>query len=408
MLSPRFRSAITIAAAAVTLVVPLLGTASGISVHGAVVNGTTGTADVTAVVSVIDPSAGMEPIHTVQATNGKFEIDKLDPGTYMARVDYEDVTYNTTFQIVGDEHASVTLTVYETTTSWDGVKVVVPHFTAARHGDHLVIERVYDIHNETQPPRTVTGEAGFFRFPLPDEMHNFSGLYVQYGEVPIEREPIETDEERVYKVDYPIRPGLTRVVMSYTAAYDTGAVALEEKLQYDIESFTIFATDREMEIASSSHELGTEDGPHAGVSWEIDGLKTGQVLNLSFRGGTSQESSVGRSQRMVIVVPNDTEGLSLVLMIILLLALFAFTAIAVREPRVDGAEALRLQEYREVLIRRLAKLDDVYETGAIPGAAYWAKRAEIKNQVASLMFRLGGGAPAAEAAPEGSERSGAR
>ena len=406
MLSPRFRSVITVAAAAVILVFPLLGTASGISVHGSVVNGTTGKADVTAVVSVINPSAGMEPIQSVQATNGKFEIDKLEPGTYLARVDYDGVTYSTTFQIVGDEHASVAVAVYETTTSWDGVKVVVPHFTAARHGDHLVIERVYDIHNESQPPRTVTGEDGFFRFPLPDAVHNFNGLYVQYGEVPIERQPIETDEERVYIVDYPIRPGLTRVAMSYTTTYDTGAVALEEELLYDIESFTIFATDQEMEITSSSHELGTDDGPHAGVSWEIDGLEAGQVLNLAFRGGTNQESSA-RSQRMVSAVPNDTEGLSLVLMVILLLALFAFTGIAVREPRIDGAEALRLQEYREVLIRRLAKLDDVYETGAIPGAAYRAKRAEIKNQVASLMFRLGGGAPA-EAAANGNERSGAR
>ena len=407
MSSHRFRSVIIIVITAITFTVPLLGTASGISVHGAVVNGTTGAADVSAVVSVIDPSAGMAPIHTVQATNGEFSIDKLDPGTYIARVEYDGVTYNWPFQIVGDEHASVTVTVYETTASWDGVKVVAPHFTAARHGDHLVIERVYDIHNESQPPRTVAGEEGYFRFPLPKEMHNFNGMYVQYGEVPIEREATETDEEGVYELDYPIRPGLTRVVMAYTAEYDTGAVALDEKLQHDIESLTIFATDREMVIASSSHDLVLGEGAHAGVSWEINELKKGDVFNLSFRGGSNQESAEGGSQRMVIVVPNETENLSLALMVILLLALVAFTGIAVREPRIDGAEALRLQEYRDVLIGRLAKLDDVHETGAIPAVAYHAKRAEIKNQVASLMFRLDSGAPAG-AGTENAERSNAR
>ena len=103
---------------------------------------------------------------------------------------------------------------------------------------------------------------------------------------------------------------------------------------------------------------------------------------------------------MVIVVPNDAENLSLVLMVILLLALVAFTSIAVREPRIDGAEALRLQEYREVLVRRLARLDDLHETGAIPGAAYQAKRAEIKNRIASIMFRLDNAAPA-RTAPDG-------
>jgi hypothetical protein len=366
----------------------LPGSAYAVSIHGAVINGTTGATDVSATVFIIDPAEGMEPVHTVPATNGQFSIEKLDPGTYMARVDYQGVTYNRPFQIVADEHVSVTVAVYETTSSWDGIRVVVPHFTASRHDDHLVIERVYDIYNESQPPRTVAGKDGFFRFPLPEEMHSFNGLYVQFGDVPIEREPGETEEEGIYALDYPLRPGLTRVVMGYTAEYDTGAVALDEKLQYDIDQFTIFATDAEMEIASSSHELATDEGAHAGVQWDISGLKAGEVLNLSFRGGTSQESAGGGGQRMVIVVPNDAENLSLVLMVILLLALAAFTSIAVREPRMDGAEALRLKDYREILVGRLAKLDDLHETGAIPGAAYQAKRAEIKNQIASLMFRL--------------------
>ena len=404
MSSPRFRSKIAFVAAAIAVAVPLAGTAYGVSIHGAVVNGTTGANDVSATVSIIDPAEGMEAVHTVQTTNGQFSIEKLDPGTYMARVEYGGVTYNRPFQIVGDEHVSVTVVVYETTTSWDGVRIVVPHYTAARHDDHLVIERVFDIYNESQPPKTLAGKSGQFHFALPEEMHSFNGLYVQFGDVPIEREPVETGEEGIYALDYPIRPGLTRVVMGYTAEYDTGAVAFDEKLQHDIEGFTIFATDAEMEIASSSHELITEEGAHAGVQWEIKGLKAGEVLNLSFHGGTSQGSSEGGGRRMVIVVPNDAEKLSMVLMVILLLALVAFTGIAVREPRIDGAEALRLRDHREVLIRRLAKLDDVYETGAIPGAAYHAKRAEIKNQVASLMFRLDAAAPVGAPAGEG-ERS---
>jgi hypothetical protein len=107
---------------------------------------------------------------------------------------------------------------------------------------------------------------------------------------------------------------------------------------------------------------------------------------------------------MVIVVPNEAEQLSLVLMVILLLALVAFTAIAMREPRVAGAEALRLSQHRNVLIHRLAKLDDLSEMGVIPSAAYHAKRVELKNHVASLTFRLGINASAGTRT-ESSERS---
>jgi hypothetical protein len=185
-------------------------------------------------------------------------------------------------------------------------------------------------------------------------------------------------------------------------------VALDETLQYDIDGFTIFATDAEMSVASSSHDLTQGEGPHAGVSWDIGGLKKGDVLNLSFRGGVGQESaSSGGAQPSVIVVPNETENLSLVLMVILLLALVAFTGIAVREPRVAGAEALRLSQHRNLLIQRLAKLDDLNATGAIPSAAYHAKRAELKTQVASLTFRLGKKATA-RTRNESNERSQAR
>jgi hypothetical protein len=50
-----------------------------------------------------------------------------------------------------------------------------------------------------------------------------------------------------------------------------------------------------------------------------------------------------------------------------------------------------LSQYRDVLIERLAKLDDLRETGAIPAGAYQAKRMELKNQLASLIIRLGEG-----------------
>jgi hypothetical protein len=164
---------------------------------------------------------------------------------------------------------------------------------------------------------------------------------------------------------------------------------MNEKLQYDIENFTIYATDAEMAITSSSHDLVPGEGPHASVSKSFSDLKQGDVLNLSFSGGTSQqpEAATG-AQSQVFAVPNDAEDLSMLLMIILLLALVAFVGIAMKEPRVAGTEALHLNDHRNLLVARLAKLDDLHETGAIPAAAYQSKRAEIKNQIASLTFRM--------------------
>ena len=375
-----------------TGLVLLSGTPRAATVNGTVNNGTSGTAVADVDVLIINPSAGMAPVQTVRAVGGRFTVENLDAGVYIARASYGDVTYNHDFQIPatdGSDPVEVAIVVYEPTTSWDGVRIVVPHFTAARHADHLVIERVYDIYNESTPPRTVTGEDGSFRFPLPGDMHNLNGFVVSYAGIPVERQPVETGKAGVWRVDYPIRPGVTRVGMAYTLPYDSVSYTMNEKIQYDIESFTIFATDLDMRVHSHSHELVQGEGPHASVSWAINGLKKGQELNLHFQGGANQQAAAGGgSQGAISVVPNSADGLSNLMMAILLLALMAFAGIALREPRAVGAEALHLKQYRDVLVGRLAKLDDLNQTGAIPAAAYQSKRAEFKNQIASLMYRL--------------------
>lgn len=377
--------------AAAMCLIALPGITMAESIHGSVTNGTTGSTDVAVDISVINPAAGMAPLQTTRSSAGEWGVDNLAPGVYIARVDYQGVAYNQSFQIEGNEHVSVAITIYETTPSWDGIRVVIPHYTATRHDNHLVVERVYEIYNESSPLRTVTG-GDSFRFPLPAEMHNLNGFYIQYGDVPVEREPAETDETGIYSVDYPIRPGLTRVVMSYTAEYESAAATFTEKLQYDIENFTIFATDAEMEITSSSHDLAEQQGAHAGVSWTITKLESGDQLKLSFRGGVNQVASPSRSQATITVIPNDAESLSTLLLIILLLALAAFSGIALREKDPARADAATLGEHRDLLVARLARLDDLHEAGAIPGAAaYQIKRAEIKNQIASLLFRLNPG-----------------
>jgi hypothetical protein len=391
------------------------GAARAETVNGTVNNGTSGTAVADAEVLIINPSAGMAPVQTVKAVGGRFTVENLDAGVYIARASYGGVTYNHNFQIPatgGSEPVEVAIVVYEPTTSWGGVRIVVPHFTAARHADHLVIERVYDIYNESNPPRTVTGEDGSFRFPLPGDMHSLNGFVVSYSGIPIERQPLETGEAGVWSVDYPIRPGVTRVGMAYTLPYDSVSYTMNEKIHYDIESITIFATDVDMTIHSHSHELAQVEGPHASVSWAINGLKKGQELNLHFQGGADQQVAAagGGSQPAISVVPNSADSLSTLMMAILLLALMAFAGIALREPHAVGAEALHLKEYRDVLVGRLAKLDDLNQTGAIPAAAYQSKRAELKNQIASLMYRLNasGGSGTSRAQQSDETRSGTK
>jgi hypothetical protein len=358
------------------------------TVTGTVKNGTTGQNMSDADVSLVNPAAGMKTEKTTRAANGRYSFENVEPGMYLVQSSYQGVTYRHSAQAVANDHLIVDILVYDATESWSGVRVLAPHFTAARKGDHLIIERVYDIYNESSPPVTIAGENGYFRFPVPGDMHEFHALYASFEGIPVERQPVETADKSALRVDFPIRPGLTRFAMSYEVGYHDSAYMLSEVLLYNVEQLTVFATDLEMAVSSPTHTMTQGEGAHSAVSWGIENMKQGELLSIQFSGGSVQQAASGGAQPVVSTIPNNTESLSILMMIILGLALLAFIAVASREQSDSSVQAQQLEDHRGLLVRRLARLDDVHESGAVPGAAYHAKRQELKNQVASVVIQL--------------------
>ena len=365
----------------------IAATADAFTIKGHVVNGTTGETALDLDVVVVNPAAGMTTETRVRAVGGAFIAQDLAAASvYIVRVEYKGVTYNANVQPEGRDNAEVEIEVFEPATSWEGVSVTVPTFSATRHDDHLVIERMYEVSNGSTPARTITGEAGNFRLSLPPDVSHLNGVFVTYLGVPIERSPVETEETDVYRVEYPLRPGATRIAVSYTVPYTDGRYQLRDKILYDIAEYKVFSADSAMEITSDTHQLAAVEGPHAAVERSVTGLKKGDVLGLLFQGGSTKATA----EPTVIVVPNPSEQLSLAVMAILLLTLIALVVMTMREHRVIASAPEGLEAHRDVLLRRLAKLDDLFSTGVVSRDAYEARRLEIKNQAASLTYRMHG------------------
>jgi hypothetical protein len=75
-------------------------------------------------------------------------------------------------------------------------------------------------------------------------------------------------------------------------------------------------------------------------------------------------------------------------MVVLLLALLAFVGVSQQGAHNPLDDPKQLRRWYELVLKRLAKLDDLHEAQTIPGEVYHIKRAELKNQLASLMLRL--------------------
>lgn len=369
------------------------GNASAYTIKGKIVNGTTGETNIDIEVELINPADGMKVEHAVRAVNGSFTVEDLDEAVaaYVVRVEYKNVSYDYLARMDGQDPVEVTVNVYDCTTSWEAVEVTIPHFSVTRHGDHLLLERVYEIANNHDPPATITGADGYFRFMFPVENVSFQGLFVSALGVPIERDPVKTGDPGVFLLDYPIRPGNTRVGVSYAVPYAEQHYTLTEKILYDIGKMTISTTDPDIRITSDTNELALVEAPRAAAAFTVEHLKKGSELHLHFHGGNDR-SSPAPQQTAVHVVPNPTESFSYQVMAVMLAALLVLAGMAYREKSESGEHKLQLETVKEALLAKLLRLDDLYQTGAVAADAYYAKRSEIKNQLVSLMYRLGSGA----------------
>jgi hypothetical protein len=391
MSTSRSRGSWFLAALVLTVLTAMAGSVNAFTVRGKIVNGTTGKS-VDATVYAVNPSQGMDEEQSVQSKNGEFVLENLtNQGFYLLRVDYDGIQYNEPVQPDGTDK-DVTLTVYETTTSWDGVEITMPHIAAVREGDHLIIEQMFEVNNVTEPARSINGKDGFFRLFIPTNADTILRCFVQSMNVPLDKDPEPTGTPGQYFIDYPIRPGMTRFGLSYTVPYASGEYDLAQAVYYDIGHVSLFAVDPDMQITSSTHTLQKQDDVHGMASWTLHGLSGGSTLELKFVGGHEHAPQIaggqGGGDGQVNVAASQSEPFSRYLMLTLGLVLgtLAFVALRGSGDPLDDPKVLR--SYYDILVTRLARLDDLHATGAVSKDAYKAARESLMTKLGVIALQM--------------------
>jgi hypothetical protein len=383
-------------AVAAALIAGLCSPIHAASIHGELVNGTTGE-PIDGVVRVVNPSGGMMQEQEVKAVGGKFTIDGLDANVpmYLLRTDYAGATYSEVVQLAGQPTFHATLTVYEATTSWDDVHVIVPYLAVALQDGHMQVETMYEIHNHVEPAATIAGTEAQFQIYIPEDHTKIIRSSVSYHEVPLDRTPVKTDKPGVYRIDYPLRPGDTQVSIAYSVPYTDSAYALTFLASREIEEMKIYAINPNMDVTSSDIELGAAQSVHGMTAYAVTGLAPGTTFDITFKGGDPINSApagadphAGGASPTVILQSNRMENPSILLMVAILLALVAVVGVGMRGATSPVDRYDQLSNYYDLMLRRMAKLDDLHGAGVVAPDVYAAKRAELKMQLAALKYRL--------------------
>ncbi len=189
-----------------------------LAIDGVAINVTTGKPQSGVAINLVQPSQnGMVPLgNTTTDAQGVFKIDKqIPPGPGLIQATYEGTTYN---QIItpGMPTTGIQVKVYDATKK-AGVSKTLEHLILLEPGiDNLRVSETFVLSNETN--LTFNDPVkGSIQFYLPPSTAGKAQVVVTApGGMPITRPPLKTTTADIYKVDYPTKPGETRMDVTYT------------------------------------------------------------------------------------------------------------------------------------------------------------------------------------------------
>jgi hypothetical protein len=200
------------------LVLAPLTIAEAGTVHGTVMNGTTGKAAAGIELVLIQLQGGMQEVaHSKSGAQGEFTFDHPGLGAQpmLVRAVYHGVNFN---HAVPPGMATAQVDIYET--SKDPKTIDVPSHVVIfqPNGATMIVGEEYQIENKSQPPVAFYKTEGSFDFALPEGGQLQQVAAAGPAGMPVVQLPIDRKKNR-YSIAFAFRPGENSVRYSYELPY---------------------------------------------------------------------------------------------------------------------------------------------------------------------------------------------
>lgn len=188
------------------------------SIDGTVVNQTSGKPAVGVNITLLKPGAqGMQTLgSTVSDASGHFVFEKDQPGggPQLLQANYKGVNYNKLLT-PNLSTSNVELDIYESTKSPAVVKVSQAMLLLEPSSNRVSVNETVVVQNDSKT--TYNNDAlGALRFYLPPAANGQVRVSAQGPQgMPLPRAAEKTEENDIFKVDFPIKPGETQFQATY-------------------------------------------------------------------------------------------------------------------------------------------------------------------------------------------------
>jgi hypothetical protein len=219
----RFTSRVVLAG---VLVLAPLAIAQAGTVHGTVMNGTTGKAAAGIELILIQLQGGMQEVaHSKSDAQGEFTFEHPGLGAQpmLVRAVYHGVNFN---HAVPPGMATAQVDIYEPTKDAKTINVTSHVVIFQPNGATMVVGEEYQIENKSQPPVAFYKTEGSFDFAVPEGAQLQQVAATGPAGMPVVQLPIDKKKNR-YAIAFAFRPGDSSVRFSYELPYAGNAATVK-------------------------------------------------------------------------------------------------------------------------------------------------------------------------------------
>jgi hypothetical protein len=371
------------------------------TVHGTVINRTTGKPAADIPLTLLNPTAGMVEVGSAKSdAQGQFTVtsDAIGMGPILIRATYKDNSFNT---FLPPERPEVDVDIYETSKDPKSITPDSHIIIFQPSGDKLIGAEEYHVQNNSNPPVAYFRTEGNFDFAIPEQAILQQVSTISSLGVAVPQASIDKGKGR-YAIAYPFRPGETNIRLSYELAYPGHAATLKLPAACAGLKMLVVAPPGVTVAGDGLKPAGQEQGmmvythdplaAKASLTVLLSGVGNPQAADASGAQGQQggQEGNSRTESENIQAVPGRLDDLKWPLMIGLT-ALFALGAIMLsRKQVVIAAGPAAEPEDAPVTPRKVSAkaAKPALATAAAPSAASPSSVAEVNAQVSASLDSL--------------------
>jgi hypothetical protein len=324
-----------------------------------------------------------------------FPSADIDPSSfYLVQVAYQGVDYNAPAQFDPQGTANVSITAYDAAPSPPPLRIQSARVVVRAEGDKAHLQEMFAVRNLSDPPRSYVSPQGTFRFRLASGAGEPNAAVAGLMNMPLPQPASAGKRPGEYYLQYPLKPGLTVVMVAYDSDYSAKHLALADSYPYPIDSAELLVSPPSLTVDSSLFKPEGTDAETGSQRYAAAGLKVGTKLEaqLSGEAAAGEQAESDRGQAQVKILPNSITQLDLLLLACFLLVLLWALGVRLakewprfREQRRTSSKQKELEATVDTLFNSLADLDELFAAQKVAEKQYWKERLDLKARLMATL-----------------------